>query len=91
MIVNHTLSLRHNMLTPAILLLLMPAIWGAPGPKRQAETIQVPSDANGNRTSARVVIGGPENPIEIFGTVNSQLGLDQYYNIPFAAPRKLDI
>lgn len=72
------------MLIFAYALLLIPAAIAIPTFKRQNGTDTI-SETN---TTARASIGGADNPITVVGTVDAQLGLDKYLNIPFAKPRK---
>jgi hypothetical protein len=64
-------------------ILLIPVILASPVYQRQNIT------SSGNTTAnPKVIIGGTDHPVEITGTVNTAANLDQYYNIPFAKPRK---
>jgi hypothetical protein len=64
------------------LALLISAILASPVSQRQA--------ASDNTTAPpKVTIGGPDEPVEITGVVNTAANLDQYFNIPFAKPREL--
>lgn len=71
------------MLISAFTLLLTPVALAIPAVQRQDQGPVPP-----NATVPKVTIGGFDKHIEVVGTVNTQLGLDQYFNIPFAKPRE---
>lgn len=70
------------MLIPAYILLLTPAVLAVPAKRQDGSTVA--PDA-----TARATLGGADKPITVIGTVDTQLGVDKYFNIPFAKPRKL--
>lgn len=59
--------------------LLIPGVLASPVFQRQV----TPTSA-----TPKVTISGPDHPVEITGIVNTAANLDQYFNIPFAKPRK---
>lgn len=70
-------------------LVLLPFAQGVPAAKRQA-SVPVSNDTSSPLT-AKVILGGPDHPTEVIGTVNTDLNLDQYFNIPFAKARKSQV
>lgn len=77
------------MLTSILFALLIPvASYATPAGKRQDSPAPLASDTTSTAASARATLGTPESPIEVIGRVDSELGIDIYYNIPFAKARE---
>lgn len=70
-----------TIMIPYYLALLVPAVFASPVFQRQNTTSPVTAPP-------KVTIGGPDHPVEITGIINTAANLDQYFNIPFAKPRK---
>ena len=65
--------------------LLIPGVLAIPTFKRQTTNTTAPETS----ATARATLGGANNsnPVTVIGTVDTQLGLDKFFNIPFAKPR----